>query len=126
MLIKYHFKIKHVKGLDNAKADALSRKKELQENDKVSGALLKSDKNGKIRYNHPQLLETHKVLKNSWEQQIKEAQETDPNYKDYKGKEMQLKITYILSEITEKFITEFHKRTTQRHNGAIVLVARLR
>jgi len=29
MLVKYYFKIKHVKGLDNAKADALSKKKEL-------------------------------------------------------------------------------------------------
>jgi len=29
MLAEYHFKIEHVKGLDNARADALSRKKEL-------------------------------------------------------------------------------------------------
>jgi len=29
MLTKYHFKIKHVKKSDNAKADALSRKKKL-------------------------------------------------------------------------------------------------
>jgi len=29
MLAEYHFKIEHVKGSDNAKADALSRKKEL-------------------------------------------------------------------------------------------------
>jgi len=41
---EYHFEIKHVKGLDNARADALNRKKELQENDKVLGALLKLKK----------------------------------------------------------------------------------
>ena len=29
MLIEYHFKIKHVKGLNNAKTDALSRKEKL-------------------------------------------------------------------------------------------------
>jgi len=29
MLAEYHFKIKHVKGSDNARADALSRKEEL-------------------------------------------------------------------------------------------------
>ena len=52
MLAKYYFKIEHVKGLDNARIDALSRKEELQRNDKMSGALLKTDKNGKIRYNH--------------------------------------------------------------------------
>ena len=29
MLTEYHFKIEHVKGLDNARADALSRKEKL-------------------------------------------------------------------------------------------------
>ena len=29
MLIEYYFKIKHIKGTDNAKADTLSRKVEL-------------------------------------------------------------------------------------------------
>jgi len=38
---------------------------------------------------------------------------------------MQLEAIYVPNEIAEEFITEFHKRTTQRHNGATVLVARL-
>jgi len=29
MLVKYHFKIEHIKGIDNARADTLSRKVEL-------------------------------------------------------------------------------------------------
>jgi len=61
MLAEYHFKIEHVKGLDNARADALNRKEKLQRNDKVSGTLFKESSNGKIRYNHPQLLETYKA-----------------------------------------------------------------
>ena len=52
MLAEYYFKIKHVKGSDNTKADILSRKKELQSNDKMSGALLKLKENRKIWYNH--------------------------------------------------------------------------
>ena len=48
MLAKYHFEIKHVKKSDNTRADALSRKKELQRNNKMSGALLKSDGDRKI------------------------------------------------------------------------------
>jgi len=36
---------------------------------------------------------------------------------------MQLEVTYISSEITEKFIIEFYKRTTQGHNRATALVA---
>jgi len=63
MLTEYHFKIEHVKGLNNARADALSRKEELQGNDKMSGTLFKESDDSRIRYNHPQLLETHKALK---------------------------------------------------------------
>ena len=65
MLTEYHFEIKHVKRLDNARADALSKKEELQRDNKVSGALFKEDKNRKIRYNHPQLSGIHKALKSS-------------------------------------------------------------
>ena len=43
MLIEYHFKIQHTKGTDNARADALSRKAELQSNKKLLGALLRKD-----------------------------------------------------------------------------------
>jgi len=63
MLTEYHFKIEHIKELDNARADALSRKEELQRNDKVSGTLFKESSNGKIWYNYPQLLKTHEALK---------------------------------------------------------------
>ncbi len=32
---------------------------------------------------------------------------------------------YILRDIAEKFVKKFHRNFTQRHNGAIALVARL-
>ena len=48
MLAEYHFEIKHIKGSDNAKADTLSKKKELQSSNKVLKALLKLKENGKI------------------------------------------------------------------------------
>ena len=38
---------------------------------------------------------------------------------------MQLKVIYILGDITEKFIKEFYKGEIQRYNRAIVLVSRL-
>jgi len=122
MLAEYHFIIEHVKGLDNARADALSRKEELQGNNKVSGALLKLDKDGRIQYNHPQLAGTHEAPESSWEQQIKEVQETDPDYKDYKGREVQLKAIYVPNKIAEKFVTEFHKGITQGYNRTTVLI----
>ena len=52
MLAKYYFKIEHIKRLDNAKADALNRKAKLQNNNKILGALLKINKDDKIRYNY--------------------------------------------------------------------------
>ena len=36
-----------------------------------------------------------------------------------------MEVTYIPNKIAEEFVTEFHKRTTQRHNRATALVARL-
>jgi len=58
MLVKYHFEIKHIKGTDNARANALSRKAELQDKEKIKGAILRIDNDGKIRYNYPQLIVT--------------------------------------------------------------------
>jgi len=39
---------------------------------------------------------------------------------------MQLEAIYVPNKITEEFVIEFHKGTTQRHNRAIALVARLK
>jgi len=52
MLIEYYFKIKCIKGINNAKVNIFSRKVELQDNKKVKGVILKMDKNDKIRYNY--------------------------------------------------------------------------
>ena len=62
MLSKYYFKIKYINRKDNKRVDILSRKAELQENKKPLGAILRLDKDRKVRYNYPQLAGTHKVL----------------------------------------------------------------
>ena len=59
----YYFKIKYIKDTDNAKADTLSRKLELQGSEKPLDAILRLDKDGKIRYNYLKLVVVHKVLK---------------------------------------------------------------
>ena len=56
MLLEYYFEIKHVKGTDNAKVDALSWQVELQGIKKPSRAMLKLYEDGKIRYNHLKLV----------------------------------------------------------------------
>ena len=40
MLTEYHFKIQHTKGTKNVRANALSRKTELQNNKKLLEAML--------------------------------------------------------------------------------------
>ena len=58
MLTEYYFEIQHTKGTDNARADALSRKAKLQNNNKPSGALLRKDTDRVIRYNYPKIAAT--------------------------------------------------------------------
>ena len=62
ILIKYHFKIKYVKGINNIKADILNKKAELQDNEKLLDAILRIDKDGKIKYNYLKLIVVYKVL----------------------------------------------------------------
>ena len=52
MLIKYYFKIKYIKDINNAKINIFNRKAELQNNKKIKEVILKMDKDGKIRYNY--------------------------------------------------------------------------
>jgi len=52
MLVKYYFKIEYIKGINNARADMLSRKAELQDKEKIKEVILRMDNNGKIRYNY--------------------------------------------------------------------------
>jgi len=52
MLAEYHFEIEYIKGIDNVRADALSKKAELQGKEKIEGVILKMDNDGKIRYNY--------------------------------------------------------------------------
>ena len=48
MLIKYYFKIKYIKEIDNAKADIFSKKVKLQGSKKLLNTILRLNKNRKI------------------------------------------------------------------------------
>ena len=52
MFTEYYFKIKYIKGIDNARVDILSRRAELQGREKLLDVILRLDKDGKIRYNY--------------------------------------------------------------------------
>ena len=61
MLAEYYFEIEHVKGMDNIRVDVLSRKVKLQGSTKLLNAILRMDKDRKIRYNHPKLAAVYKA-----------------------------------------------------------------
>ena len=73
MFIEYYFKIEYIKGIDNAKADILSRRVELQGGEKPLDIILRLDKDGKIKYNYLQLAGTYKAPESLWEKKIREA-----------------------------------------------------
>ena len=52
--------------MDNARINILSRKAELQGRKKPLDAILRLNKDRRIRYNYLQLAGTHKALKSSW------------------------------------------------------------
>ena len=58
MLIEYYFKIQYTKGIENIRADVLSRKAKLQNNKKLLGVMLYKDEDGLIRYNYPKIVVT--------------------------------------------------------------------
>ena len=84
ILTEYYFEIKYIKGIDNARADTLNKKAELQGGEKPSDIILRLNKDRKIRYNHLQLTGTHKAPESLQEKRIKEAQEEDLELEDYK------------------------------------------
>ena len=133
MLAEYHFEIQHTKGTENARADALSRKAELQNDEKPSGAMLRKDKDGLIRYNHPKLAATreeservYETPESFWAQRITEAQlEEQLEHPDEETLYKHREATYIPRSIAEHFVEDFHRGMTQGHNGAQGLVSRL-
>ena len=53
IFIEYYFKIKYVNGINNERVNAFNRKAELQGGEKPLGAILRLNKDKKVRYNYP-------------------------------------------------------------------------
>ena len=105
MLVEYYFEIKYVKGMDNVRADILSRKAELQSSTKLLDVMLCIDKDGKIRYNHPKLIAVYEVLVSNQMQRIQKAKEQDLDSKEYKNREL----IYIPNKLAKEFIKDFYQ-----------------
>ena len=82
-----------------------ARKQNCKKNNKVSKALLKMDRDGKIKYNHLQLSLMYKTLMSLWTQKIQKAQSKDEDLKEYASWEA----THIPKSIAKEFVKDFYE-----------------
>lgn len=80
VLSQYDFKIVHCKGNENGQADALSRRPDYEIKDKsINPAILKTNEDGTISYNHQVLAATMYILDENLEKKIIEEIRKDNN-----------------------------------------------
>ncbi|RFU29059.1 hypothetical protein B7463_g7277, partial [Scytalidium lignicola] len=128
-LSEYDFKITHVKGEDNGRADALSRKPEYSAKEKEeSEPILKEDEEGFLIYNRGQLMAITAVTDKHWADLISEATEREKEQNAlpdmtrgewekieniwYKNKRL-----YIPTKLAEEFVREQHGLPYNGHMG---------
>jgi hypothetical protein len=77
-LARYDYRIEHCPGAANSQADALSRRPDYAVGVKEAvPAILKTNENGHLVYNHQILAATSEVKNDDWINRIKEAMKTD-------------------------------------------------
>jgi len=136
-MANYNFRISYVKGSENARADALSRKPEYQENKTYeSYAIFKKDGESLV-YNAPQLAATHLLEDNHLRKQIQSHYDKDATATRIR-KTIEPGFTiendtiyfhgkvYIPSQMTKEFVTEQHGLPAHGHQGIARTFARIR
>ncbi|RAL58210.1 hypothetical protein DID88_002313 [Monilinia fructigena] len=136
-MANYNFKISYVKGSENARADALSRKPEYQENKSYESYAIFKKEGESLVYNAPQLAATHILEDNHLRIKIQSHYDKDatairirktiePGFTIenetiyFHGK------VYIPSQMTKEFVTEQHGLPAHGHQGIARTFARLR
>lgn len=122
-LATFNFKIIHIKGTENQRTDALSRRPNLQGKAKVSGALLQFAKDGTIVYNALKLAATTETGANKWLKWIQK--ETAASDKDMshlpKGSMFTNEVykvfnrTFVPAKIQREFVRRFHEAPAHGH-----------
>ncbi|RAL58209.1 hypothetical protein DID88_002312 [Monilinia fructigena] len=136
-MANYNFKISYVKGSENARADALSRKPEYQENKSYESYAIFKKEGESLVYNAPQLAATHILEDNHLRIKIQSHYDKDatairirktiePGFTIenetiyFHGK------VYIPSQMTKEFVTEQHGLPAHGHQGIARTFARIR
>jgi transposase InsO family protein len=127
-LATYNFRISYVKGTENARADALSRKPEyLANKTHVSRAILKQEEDG-LTFNHMELAATLVVTTDYWTPEFKQQydkdtiakhqlQKTQPPFTVENGILYFQGRTYVPAHLRKKFVEYEHSLPAHGHKG---------
>jgi transposase InsO family protein len=126
-LAEYDFKIIHCKGTENAVADALSRRPDYELGTKEAvPAILTTDSEGNIVYNHQVLAATSELQNDEWLSRIREATDTDESIQKILGNNTALtrdglvyihSLVYVPGKLQDEIIQTHHDEPTQGHLG---------
>ena len=111
-LSQFDIIIKHVKGTDNPRADALSRQPGY-EGDKVykEVAILREDKNGNLVPNTREIAALTKI-QGPWDSEIIQAQGKDKEHADYTNGKLRVPKSHA-----KEFILKYHAAPAHGHQG---------
>jgi hypothetical protein len=126
-LAQYDFKIVHCKGTENAVADALSRRPDYELGTKEAvPAILTTDSEGHIIYNHQILAATSELQNDEWLEKIRVNTETDESLQKVLGNNTALVknglvhvhgLVYVPRNLQNEIIQLNHDEPTQGHLG---------
>jgi transposase InsO family protein len=126
-LAQYDFKIVHCKGTENAVADALSRRPDYELGTKEAvPAILTTDSEGHIIYNHQILAATSELQNDEWLERIRVNTETDESLQKVLGNNTALMkdglvhvhgLVYVPRNLQNEIIQLNHDEPTQGHLG---------
>jgi len=128
LLSTYNFKISYVKGTDNARADALSRKPEYLENKThPSHAILKEDEDGLV-FNHEVIAATTMTI--TRHEEFDKMYETDELAKSEKVARINGKILwndriYVPEQVREDLVRTIHELPAHGHQGIFKTIKRV-
>jgi transposase InsO family protein len=126
-LAEYDFKIVHCKGTENAVADALSRRPDYELGTKEAApAILTTNDEGDIIYNHQILAATSELQDDEWLEKIREATRNDESIQNILGNSTALTknglvhihgLIYVPGNLQNDVIRLHHDEPTQGHLG---------
>jgi hypothetical protein len=120
----FNFKIIHVKGTENVRADALSRRPDYYQKHEVQATIFRQNEDGSLSYNHPRLAATQEKDQLKWLKTATTTQEIDKvkesleeGIEEKKGLLYVFNRIYVPSKIRKEFVKRFHESPAHGHQG---------